>query len=816
MPATARDNPPHHQRRLRLFLSHAASDRPVARDLYDRLRAEGAAPWLDEEDLLPGQHRQREIAKAVKAADVVLVCLSPAAVGQASNAQKEIRIALDVADEQPEGTIYVIPVKLSPCELPERLAHLHSVNLFEERGYARLVRALQARAGELGLSLEPEQQPAPHQTPHTAHTPDETGAEQPDEQPPPLPLNIHNDLFTLPPPALLTPRSTATLPALLQQGFARRLTWGNLRQVFPLSERHVLGIATGGAALWDLAAGQAVWEIDCMAQCAAFHPERGLLALGDRQHIHLWHAGHGELVCTLRGHRGRVTCLAFSPDAELLASGANDRTTRLWHLRSATLRATLRGHTDTVRSVAFSPDGATLATGASNGTARLWRVEDGQSQLVLSGRAAINQLVFSPDGEILASAANKTVRLWRTSSGTRLDMLRGHRGAVLSAAFAPGGRALASASADQTVRLWRAIDGTCTARLEGHRASVFAVGFAPDGLTLASASADQTIRGWQAAAGGSSYTLAYTLEYASSSVTSVAFSPCGKLLAAGLGNQAIRIWRVEDGALLHCLEGHTSTIKSLDFSPDGVLLASGSDDRSVQVWSVERGERLHVLAHPDWVRNVTFSPDGKSLAASSRDVWLWQAADGMLLHTFTRHPEHVTSVAFSPDGAHLASGTWNGTARLWNVASGKRLRTLRARDRSQHENGEQGEPGSKRMLLRVAFVPDGGVLAVVSNDKTIRLWRLEDGGVRTHRLTGYGGTLLHVAFAPGGTTLAAGASDGAARVWNLASGALVHTLAGHTGGVQGVAFAPDGRALASASEDGTLRLWHLADAPTPG
>jgi hypothetical protein len=120
--------------------------------LYEQLLAEGVHPWWGEEDLLPGQSWQLEVRNAVRAAHVVVVCLSRH-TNQAGSFQKEIRYALDVADEQPEGAIFVIPVRLQECEVPDRLRELTWVDLYDERGYERLMRALRARAESLGIRL---------------------------------------------------------------------------------------------------------------------------------------------------------------------------------------------------------------------------------------------------------------------------------------------------------------------------------------------------------------------------------------------------------------------------------------------------------------------------------------------------------------------------------------------------------------------------------------------------------------------------------------------------------------------------------------
>jgi len=141
------------QRRLRLFLCHSSADKPSVRDFYRKLRNDAFDPWLDEDKILPGQDWEHEIKKAVRGADVVIVCLSRRSVTRDGYVHKEIRLALDVAEEKPEGTIFLIPVKLEDCDVPERLRTRQWVNLFEERGYEKLLRSLQSRASDLGATI---------------------------------------------------------------------------------------------------------------------------------------------------------------------------------------------------------------------------------------------------------------------------------------------------------------------------------------------------------------------------------------------------------------------------------------------------------------------------------------------------------------------------------------------------------------------------------------------------------------------------------------------------------------------------------------
>lgn len=139
---------------LDIFLCHSSSDKSKVRALYQRLEKDGFNPWLDEENLIPGQEWQTEIQRAVRDSDVVIICLSNNSISKSGYVQKEIKYALDIADEKTEGTIFLIPLKLEECRVPERLGTWQWVNYFEETGYDRLLMALQARAWKLGLLIE--------------------------------------------------------------------------------------------------------------------------------------------------------------------------------------------------------------------------------------------------------------------------------------------------------------------------------------------------------------------------------------------------------------------------------------------------------------------------------------------------------------------------------------------------------------------------------------------------------------------------------------------------------------------------------------
>jgi len=125
-----------------IFLIHAHNDKDTVRKLYQRLIADGINAWLDAERLQPGQDWQNEIRNAILKCDVVLVCLSRGFDRQQGYRHEELKLALEKTKFMPDDEIFIIPVRLEKCEMPESLQHLHRVDLFRPGGYKKLVSVL--------------------------------------------------------------------------------------------------------------------------------------------------------------------------------------------------------------------------------------------------------------------------------------------------------------------------------------------------------------------------------------------------------------------------------------------------------------------------------------------------------------------------------------------------------------------------------------------------------------------------------------------------------------------------------------------------
>ena len=114
---------------IRIFLAHASEDKAAVTDLYNRLKQSGFEPWLDKVDLLPGQTWRAEIPKAIKNSHVFIACLSQKSVQKQGYIQREFKMALNEMADRPPGQIYLIPLRLDDCRIPDLRQEDYGISL---------------------------------------------------------------------------------------------------------------------------------------------------------------------------------------------------------------------------------------------------------------------------------------------------------------------------------------------------------------------------------------------------------------------------------------------------------------------------------------------------------------------------------------------------------------------------------------------------------------------------------------------------------------------------------------------------------------
>lgn len=287
----------------------------------------------------------------------------------------------------------------------------------------------------------------------------------------------------------------------------------------------------------------------------------------------------------------------------------------------------------------------------------------------------------------------------------------------------------------------------------------------------------------------------FSLPFEDEYINCIAFSPNGKLIATGTdGKDVVCIWDIS-GNLLRILKNNGGPVKSIAFSPNSRFIASCAGDAAC-IWDLNTGASIRAFITPIAVFSVAFSHNGKYLATGSSDgtARIWDIASGMTLVVLTGHTFTISSVVFSPDDKLLATGSRDDTARIWDIATSTTLHTLRHAD----------------FVTSVVFSPDGKLIATGSNDRTACIWDVASGTL-LHILKGHTGSITAVAFSPDGKLLATACMDKTIRMWDVASGICLAILTGHKNNVTSVAFSPDGKLLGTTSydEQARTRIWKL-------
>ncbi|HEY0375640.1 MAG TPA: TIR domain-containing protein [Pyrinomonadaceae bacterium] len=577
-------------------------------------------------------------------------------------------------------------------------------------------------------------------------------------------------------------------------------------------------------------------------------------------------------------------------------------------------RTVMRGHTGRITKVAFSPDQSHVLTASLDGTTRLWSADGRGDPLILGQHSgAVTDAVFSPDGSLVATASgDKTARVW-PANGAGAGQVLGHDEAVERVQFTFDGRWLATVSQGRAA-FWQ-LGGTARAALA-----------LPDNRNVTRLwLSDKSLSGWAAADDASVWAFElsgqgevsvktalkrpaeFDKEFPQVRVDSVTFSPDGSHVAFVHDKQAL-VERLDQTSKPVVL-AHDDRVNSLDFNSDGSRAVTASSDGKARVWETESGKTVSVFdpnvrfwlidlfgkSSPESqetalsVSQAAFTHDGSRVLTFSEDgvVRLWDANNasqpaelrghlGAEVAAFNKddtqlvvgaddgtarvwslstpaeplvlnHPKPVYAASFSSDGSKVLTASSDGVARVWlqGGAGGKieldakagnvkgavfnRAASLVA---TAHEDGsvrlweiadaagavpsraigkhEEGAPNG------VLFSPDERKLLTWSRDGTVRLWPLEGQGGPTI-LDAKAGDVWHAEFSPDGGRVLATYDDGTARVW-AADGSgkfiLLGGRDGHTGTVFDGAFSPDGSRVLTVSKDGTARIWQ-SDGATP-
>lgn len=353
-------------------------------------------------------------------------------------------------------------------------------------------------------------------------------------------------------------------------------------------------------------------------------------------------------------------------------------------------------------------------------------------------------------------------------------------------------------------------------------------------------------------------------------VNDVRFSPDGQMFASGTVEGDVKIWNRATNKITKTLKGHLSEVKALDFSPNSQIVAAGNFDGTITLWDISTGQKLKTLSvHSGIVEHVHFSPDGQMIASVGADgkvkLWSFQtdkapkslpckdqvycARTGI---SFSSNNKTITYFGefdiatrwdinanqeiktvkgeigekqfFSPDGNIVASGvakSGNNTVILKDASTGKIAKTLKAQaGRLSPESlkwDNIGDRGPSSRVSHIGFSPNGKLIAVASEDRTMTLWN-RNTGKKLKTFVGITDWTSSITFSPDSKLIATTGMDADNRksvikLWDISTGkvlkVLIQELVPNWSGTREVRFSPENQTIAVSSSNSTARLWDI-------
>lgn len=603
--------------------------------------------------------------------------------------------------------------------------------------------------------------------------------------------------------------------------------------IFPDGKLVLIGRSASAGLDWDSAAGHA---LTLSGGHRAVSADAQLIATANDSTVRVQRRATGQLIATLRGHRGRVQGLLFSPNGRRVAAVSADTVVQVWDSWSGRSIGVLN-HSDSVRRVRFSPDGLRLATVLLSAwmpqfdSVTVWDVDTARPVLRTRGITA----AFSPDGQrLLTAGIDSVIRVWALDRATQIDTVREHSGLIVDVVFSPNGELAVAVSENGTARVWD-VRSDRAVTLVGHSGMVFTASFSPDSRLVLTGGLDNTARVWDVATGEA----IAELRGHAGPVVAVAFAPTGRLALTAGRDGTVRVWDIDPLRPVSTLSLRPRSADGVHFGPDGQLLVAVRDPDSVLM--IDRASGARLGAFPGTFMAIT--GDGSLLAIDAEDREIRNVRTGKVVARVSRAGDRAQ---FSSDARLIttASDGLSSRVSISRLSDGEQLVELDFEIAFRPETTAQRFldmrcvrplPAPNEVLIQrddtsamqvydvrrrrpVVELPDApsslcqspisadGRWAITPAYQGATLWDM-DTWQPLHELRGHRGAASYAAFSTYGAVVVTADSEGDIRMWDPDGGTSLGRFRSAVGGIQGIAISPDGLYLAIAANDSTVRVY---------
>lgn len=369
-------------------------------------------------------------------------------------------------------------------------------------------------------------------------------------------------------------------------------------------------------------------------------------------------------IYTYHGHTQEIEALAWSPDSQRLASGAENL--QIWDALSG-------GHLQTfpdpvgIESIAWSPNGTYLASGSWDRTVSVWEVATGKKLLTYYGHGQVYHGAFASSQAFSVAEMPSEMRglmpYWPSSARAL---------GITGLAWSPDGTRLLSTGGDLTAQVWEALTGQALLTFGSMLDPYGDADWSPDGQHLLM----HTVRGIQvhdAILGKLLFTFPIGNEYELLSGPS-SWSPNGNYVAS-TNFQVIHLWELATGRKVLTYQGHSDTVVVVAWASDGKRLASAGFDLTVRVWEATNGQTDFIYRGHLGLLQQFFSETAPTLpaqvpqvvrvVAASHQGVLASSANALLPQDEGSPPPRIAALAWAPNGRYIASGGSDTTVQVW-------------------------------------------------------------------------------------------------------------------------------------------------------